>query len=71
MSNMLNAMDVWQIFCYLNVFFVLVEYCIVLWLSKGVSIENAILIKEPKAASERVENVSLTVVQVFSRKYMK
>ena len=71
MSNMLNAMDVWQIFCYLNVFFVLVEYCIVLWLSKGVSIENAITIKEPNASSKSVEIVILTLAQVFSTTHMK
>ena len=38
-------MDIWQIMCYLNVFFVLVEYCLVLWLSKGVSIGDINLIK--------------------------
>ncbi len=58
---MLNAMDVWQIFCYLNVFFVLVEYCFVLWLSKGVSLENVIVIKEPKNPSKRIDIVIISL----------
>ena len=36
----MNSMDVWQIMSYLNVFFVLVEYCLVLWLSKGVPLND-------------------------------
>ena len=44
-STSMNSMDIWQIMCYLNVFFVLVEYCLVLWLSKGVSIGDINLIK--------------------------
>ena len=36
----MNSMDVWQIMSYLNVFFVLGEYCLVLWLSKAVPLEE-------------------------------
>ena len=39
-SAYMNSMDVWQIMSYLNVFFVLVEYCLVLWLSKGVPFDD-------------------------------
>ena len=39
-SAYMNSMDVWQIMSYLNVFFVLVEYCLVLWLSKGVPLND-------------------------------
>ena len=36
----MNSMDIWQIMSYLNVFFVLGEYCLVLWLSKAVPLEE-------------------------------
>ena len=39
-STNMNSMDVWQIMSYLNVFFVLGEYCLVLWLSKAVPLEE-------------------------------
>ena len=39
-STSMNSMDVWQIMSYLNVFFVLGEYCLVLWLSKAVPLEE-------------------------------
>ena len=56
MSANWNAMDVWQILCYHNVFFVLVEYCVVLSLSKGINLESIM------TPSKRTEIVSILVV---------
>ena len=39
-SAYMNSMDAWQIISYLNVFFVLVEYCLVLWLSSATPLEE-------------------------------
>ena len=63
---MMNAMDIWQMFCYLNVFFVLVEYCFVLWLSQGVSLENVIRIKE----SKKIEIVIILISYPIVFKYI-
>ena len=35
-SSHLKAVDVWVLLCYLEVFFALIEYCLVLYLIKGV-----------------------------------
>ena len=41
-SNNINLMDVWQILCYLNAFFCLIEYCIVIYLTRSASWEETI-----------------------------
>ena len=54
----MSSMDVWQIISYLNVFFVLVEYCLVLWLSKATPLEGIALNKVfPKEQMKK--NVSI------------
>ena len=57
-----NAMDVWQILCYHNVFFVLVEYCVVLSLSKGITLESIMTTEASKLSSKGTEIVSISVV---------
>ena len=63
MSANWNAMDVWQILCYLNVFFVLVEYCVVLSLSKGITLESIMTTEASKLPSKGTEIVSISVVK--------
>ena len=41
-SNNINLMDIWQILCYLNAFFCLIEYCIVIYLTRSASWEETI-----------------------------
>ena len=60
-----NAMDVWQILCYHNVFFVLVEYCVVLSLSKGITLESIMTTEASKFPSKGTEIVSISVVKTF------
>ena len=60
-----NAMDVWQILCYHNVFFVLVEYCVVLSLSKGITLESIMTTEASKLPSKGTEIVSISVVKTF------
>ena len=60
-----NAMDVWQILCYHNVFFVLVEYCVVLSLSKGITLESIMTTEASKFPSKGTEIVSKSVVKTF------
>ena len=60
----MNSMDVWQIMSYLNVFFVLVEYCLVLWLSKGVPLNDVSVNKiSPRSRKKMVRSqyISLKV----------
>lgn len=53
----MNSMDVWQIMSYLNVFFVLVEYCLVLWLSKGVPLNDVSVNKiSPRSRKKMVRS---------------
>ena len=58
-STMMNSMDVWQIICYMKAFFILAEYCLVLWLSKGAPLENVALTKKPKISPKRTEIVMI------------
>ena len=60
-----NAMDVWQILCYHNVFFVLVEYCVVLSLSKGITLESIMTTDTSKLPSKGTEIVSISEVKTF------
>ena len=62
MSANLNAMDVWQILCYLNVFFVLVEYCVVLSLSKGITLESILSTEVAKFQTKRIDIVSMSII---------
>mgnify|MGYP002054085697 CR=1 FL=1 len=68
MSANWNAMDVWQILCYHNVFFVLVEYCVVLSLSKGITLESIMTTEASKLPSKGTEIVSISVVKIFVKK---
>ena len=63
-----NAMDVWQILCYHNVFFVLVEYCVVLSLSKGITLESIMTTDASKLPSKGTEIVSISIVKTFVKK---
>ena len=38
-----NAMDVWQIACYLTVFASVVEFCLVIYLTKAASWEETLI----------------------------
>ena len=66
-SVYMNSMDVWQIMSYLNVFFVLVEYCLVLWMSKADPLEDVIINKvSPRVQAKK--NVCLKVKLFFTFK---
>lgn len=64
-ASYVNAMDVWQMLCYLIVFFILVEYCFVLYLTKIPDWKNKI---EPKI-NRNLESVSKHFFHLFKIKF--
>ena len=63
-----NAMDVWQIVCYLTIFSSVIEYCFVMYLTKTATWEENLITKNKVDVFDRKETQQVCVNLILHRK---